>query len=137
MATERKHSELYQTGMKVRRQVLGDAYVDAALAQSSAVTEPLQELVTEFAWGGVWGRPGLPLRTRSLINIAMLTALNRPTELRLHLRGALRNGCTQEEIGEVLLQTTAYCGFPAAIDGFRVAREVFESQSGEAGPEHE
>ena len=127
MASDEEHTPLYEAGMKVRRKVLGDAYVDAALARSTPLTQPLQDLVTEFGWGGIWTRPGLTLRERSLINLSMLTALNRPAELRLHVRGALRNGCTKEEIGEVLLQTVAYCGFPAALDSFREANEVFES----------
>ena len=89
------------------------------------LTQPLQELVTEYCWGAIWTRPGLSRKTRSLINLAMLTALNRPHEIRLHLRGALTNGCTKTEIREVLLQSAIYCGVPAAIDSFRVAREVF------------
>ncbi|HIC71645.1 MAG TPA: 4-carboxymuconolactone decarboxylase, partial [Alphaproteobacteria bacterium] len=84
-----------------------------------------QELVTEYCWGSVWGRPGLPRRTRSLLNLAMLSALNRPHELKLHLRGALTNGVTQDEIKEVFLQVAIYCGVPSAIDAFRTAREVF------------
>jgi 4-carboxymuconolactone decarboxylase len=106
--------------------VLGDAYVDQALANADELTRPLQDLVTEYCWGEIWTRPGLPRQTRSLINVAMLTALNRPHEVRLHVRGALNNGCTREEITEVLLQTAIYCGVPAAIDSFRIAREVFD-----------
>jgi 4-carboxymuconolactone decarboxylase len=109
----------------VRRAVLGAEYVDKALADADAFTRPLQELVTEYCWGQIWTRPGLPRKTRSLLNLAMLTALNRPHELKLHLRGALRNGCTRAEIMEVLLQAAIYCGVPAAVDGFRIAREVF------------
>ena len=114
-------------GLKVRREVLGEAYVDAALAGATDLTRPLQELVTEFCWGRVWTREGLDRKTRSLINIAMLTALNRPHEIATHLRGALRNGCSQEEIVEVVLQTAVYCGVPAAIDTMRIAKEVFSS----------
>ena len=121
--------KLYAEGMKVRRELMGDEYVDKALAQMTEFTQPLQELVTEYCWGAIWTRPGLPRKTRSLINLAMLTALNRPHELKLHLAGALRNGCTKEEIMEVLLQTAAYCGLPAAIDAFRVAKEVLAEQS--------
>ena len=112
--------------MAVRRAVLGDEYVDKALAASTPLTADLQQLVTEFCWGAIWTRPGLDRRTRSLINVGMLAALNRPHELRTHVRGALRNGCSQEEITEALLQATAYCGFPAGIDAFRAAREVLE-----------
>ncbi|MGH7861085.1 MAG: carboxymuconolactone decarboxylase family protein [Candidatus Dormibacteraceae bacterium] len=119
--------DLYDAGMKVRRQVLGDEYVDAALASVTPLTKGLQDLIAEFVWGAIWTRPQLPLKTRSLINLGMLTALNRPAELKLHIRGALNNGCSREEIAEALLQSAGYCGVPAAIDGFRVAREVFES----------
>jgi 4-carboxymuconolactone decarboxylase len=119
-------SKRYEKGLAVRRAVMGDAYVDQALANADELTRPLQDLVTEYCWGEIWTRPGLPRKTRSLINVAMLTALNRPHEVRLHLRGALNNGCTREEITEVLLQTAIYCGVPAAIDSFRIAREVFD-----------
>jgi 4-carboxymuconolactone decarboxylase len=122
-------SKRFEEGLAVRREVLGAEYVDKAIAQADELTQPLQELVTEYCWGAVWTRPGLPRKTRSLINLAMLTALNRPHEVRLHLRGALRNGCTKEEIMEVLLQSAIYCGVPAAIDSVRIAREVFQEQS--------
>ena len=115
----------FEDGLAVRRQVLGADYVDRAIAEADEFTRPLQEFVTEYCWGAIWTRPGLPRKTRSLLNLAMLTALNRPHELKLHVRGALRNGCTRGEIMEVLLQAAVYCGVPAAIDGFRVAREVF------------
>ena len=114
----------FEAGLAVRREVLGAEYVDKSMAESDDFNRHLQELVTEYCWGAVWTRPGLPRTTRSLINLAMLTALNRPHEVRLHLRGALRNGCTKEEVMEVLLQTAIYCGVPAAIDSFRIAREV-------------
>ena len=114
----------FEEGLVVRRQVLGADYVDRAIAEADEFTRPLQELVTEYCWGTVWTRPGLPRKTRSLLNLAMLTALNRPHELRLHVRGALRNGCTRDEIMEVFLQAAIYCGVPAAIDSFRIAREV-------------
>ena len=110
----------------MRRAVLGRAYVDQAMASADAFSRPLQQLVTEYCWGTIWTRPGLPRKTRSLINIAMLTALNRPHEVRLHLRGALRNGCTRQEILEVLLQAAIYCGVPAAVDGIRIAREILD-----------
>ena len=114
----------FEDGLAVRREVLGAAYVDKALANADEFTRPLQELVTEYCWGAVWTRPGLPRQTRSLVNLAMLTALNRPHELKLHVRGALRNGCTRDEIMEVLLQAAIYCGVPAAMESFRSAREV-------------
>ena len=123
-ATKRRPASRFDRGLAIRRRVLGARYVDEALRTADDFTRPLQELVTEFCWGAVWTRPGLPAKTRSMLNLAMLTALNRPHELRLHLRGALRNGCTRQEIMEVLLQAAIYCGVPAAVDGFRVAREV-------------
>ena len=119
----------FEEGLAVRREVLGASYVDQALADADDFTRPLQELITEYCWGAVWTRPGLPRRTRSLINLGMLTALNRPHEVKLHVRGALRNGCTREEIMEALLQAAIYCGVPAAIDSFRAAREVLDDAS--------
>jgi 4-carboxymuconolactone decarboxylase len=117
--------ELYEKGLATRRAVLGDDYVNAAIANADDFSRDLQQLVTQFAWGEVWNRPGLDRKTRSLLNLAMLTALNRPHEFRLHLRGALNNGASQDEVREVLLQTAVYCGMPAAMDSFRQAREVF------------
>jgi len=117
---------LFEQGLQTRRDVLGAEYVDAAIASADDFNRPMQELVTQYCWGDVWNRPGLDRRTRSLLNLAMLTALNRPHELKLHVRGALRNGVTQEEMREVFLQTAIYCGVPAAIDSFRNAREVFK-----------
>ncbi len=119
-------SERFKMGLEVRRDVLGAEHVDAAIAQSDDFSRPLQELVTEYCWGTVWTRPGLSRKTRSMLNLAMLTALNRPHELKLHLKGALKNGCSEAEIMEVLLQTAIYCGVPAAVDSFRIAREVFK-----------
>ena len=118
-------TELYDQGMAVRRAVLGDAYVDRSLQSGTEFREPMQELVTEFCWGAVWNRPGLERKTRSLINLAMLTALNRSTELGAHVRGAVNNGATKEEIQEVLLQAAVYCGMPAGLESFRVAEAVF------------
>jgi 4-carboxymuconolactone decarboxylase len=120
----RRAAPRFARGLKLRREVLGAEYVDRALTEMDDFTRPLQELVTEYCWGEIWTRPGLPRKTRSLLNLAMLTALNRPHEVRLHLRAALRNGCSRTEIREVLLQTAIYCGVPAAIDSFRIAREV-------------
>jgi 4-carboxymuconolactone decarboxylase len=117
--------EQYEIGLRIRREVLGAEYVDASISKSDDFNRPLQELVTQYCWGAVWSRPGLNRKTRSLINLAMLTALNRPHEVKLHLKGALNNGCSREEIMEVLLQTAIYCGVPAAMDSFRLAREVF------------
>jgi 4-carboxymuconolactone decarboxylase len=114
------------TGDKIRREVLGDEYVDAARLRSSEFMRPLQELVEEFAWGEVWGRDGIDRKTKSLINVAMIAALNREAELRLHVRGALRNGCTPEEIQEALLQATVYAGVPCGVASFRIANEVLE-----------
>ncbi len=115
----------FDEGLAVRRAVLGAEYVDKSIGSADDFNMPMQELVTEYCWGEIWTRPGLPRQTRSLINLAMLTALNRPHEVKIHLRGALNNGCSKEEIMEVLLQTAIYCGVPAAIDSFRLAREVF------------
>lgn len=125
-------SALFERGMKIRREVLGDAYVDKALANADAFAQPMQELVTEYCWGTVWNRPGLDRKTRSIVNLAMLTALNRPHEIKAHLRGALNNGVSKDEICEVLLQTAVYCGVPAAIDSFRVARELFKEMDAES-----
>ncbi len=119
----------YDQGMAIRRSVLGDDYVDRALKNADEFAQPLQELVTEVAWGSIWSRPGLPRKTRSLVVLGMLTALNRPHELKTHIRGALRNGCTKEEIQEVLLQAAVYCGAPAGVDAFRVAKEAFSDEA--------
>lgn len=123
------NSERFDQGMSIRRDVLGSEYVDAVLAKTDDFTRPLQELVTEYCWGSVWSRPGLPKTTRSLINLAMMAALNRPHEFKLHMRGALNNGVSPEEIREVLLQVSIYCGVPAAIDAFRNAKEVLDASS--------
>jgi 4-carboxymuconolactone decarboxylase len=120
-------SKRYEEGIKIRRRVLGDDYVDRALAKSKGnpLTEELQTLVTESAWGGIWARPGLELKTRSMLNLAILTALNRPHEFEIHMRGAINNGVTKEETKEILLQCAGYCGWPAAIDSFRIADRLF------------
>jgi 4-carboxymuconolactone decarboxylase len=122
--------EMYEAGLAMRRQVLGDRYVDPQLeiAKTDAVWEAIQDAATELAWGHIWTRPGLEPKTRSMLNLAMLTALGKMPELRTHVRGALRNGVTKEEIIEVLLQATIYCGFPAGIDAFRNAREVINEE---------
>ena len=123
--------ERLQRGLELRREVLGNGYVDHALAAATEFTRPIQEYVTETCWGDVWSRPGLDRRTRSLVNLAMLTALNRMTEFGAHVRGARRNGCTEEEIQEVLLQTAAYCGAPAALEAFRMAEKVLSELDAE------
>jgi 4-carboxymuconolactone decarboxylase len=115
-----------ERGNRVRREVLGDAHVDRSMRQATDFTRVVQEYVTASCWGDVWSRPGLDRRTRSLLNLAMLTALNRPHEFSVHIRGALRNGCTETEIQEALLQTAAYCGAPAALESFRLAERVIE-----------
>ena len=120
------NQELFDKGLKTRREVLGAEYVDAAIQNADDFNLPMQELVTQYAWGDIWNRPGLDRRTRSFLNLAMITALNRPHELKLHVRGAIRNGLTRDEIREVFLQTAIYCGAPAALDSFRVAKEVFK-----------
>ena len=115
----------YDTGLEIRRAVLGNDYVDRALARADDFNRPLQDLVTEYCWGAVWGRDGLSRRDRSLINLAMISILNRGHELKAHVRGALTNGVTKEEISEVLLQVAIYGGVPAAVDSFRLANEAF------------
>ncbi|OBI80379.1 carboxymuconolactone decarboxylase family protein [Mycobacterium sp. 1245805.9] len=111
----------YDTGLQIRKAVLGEAYVEKALAQADDFAQPLQNLVTEYCWGAVWGRDGLSPKIRSMLNIAMLSVLNRPHELRIHIRGAQTNGVTPEEIREILLQVGIYAGIPAAVDAFRIA----------------
>lgn len=118
----------FDKGLAIRRAVLGSEYVDKSIASADEFTKPLQELVTQYCWGEIWSRPELDRKTRSIINLAMISALNRPHELKLHVRGALRNGLTRTEIREILLQVAIYCGVPAAIDAFRVAREVFAEE---------
>lgn len=124
--------DLYEKGLEIRRAVVGSAYVDKSLAEADDFTRPLQELVTKYCWGEVWSREGLPRRDRSLLNLAMIAALNRPHELKLHVRGALNNGLSRDEIREVFLQVAIYCGVPAALDSFRVARELFRELDAEA-----
>lgn len=121
---------MFDKGIDVRREVMGDEFVDRALNSANEFTMPMQKMVTENCWGTVWEREQLPRNVRSLVTIAMLTALKAPTELKGHVRGALRNGCTVEEIREVLLHAIAYCGAPAAIDAFRAANEVIEDDAG-------
>ena len=124
-------SEAYEKGRRIRAEVLGAKHVERSLAAASDFARPIQELVTEYCWGAVWSRPGLGRRERSLINLGMLTALNRSHELGVHVRGALRNGCTIEEIQEALLQAAIYCGVPAAMEAFRVAEAGIKAAEAE------
>lgn len=120
----------FEKGLEIRREVLGNEYVDKAIAQADAFSRPLQEFLTEYCWGTIWARPELPRKIRSLINLGMLAALNRPLELKIHIKGALNNGCSKEEIREALLQVGIYCGIPAAVDSFRVMAEAFREYEG-------
>jgi 4-carboxymuconolactone decarboxylase len=120
-------SQLHDKGLAMRKQVLGAAHVEKTLSTADKYTQPLQEIVNEYVWGAVWARPGLKPRDRSMITIAMLVAQNRPQELKTHIRAALTNGVTREEISEVLLHANVYCGAPAAVDAFRAMREVFDA----------
>jgi 4-carboxymuconolactone decarboxylase len=126
------NKELFEKGLATRREVLGDAYVQRSLDGADDFSMPIQEVVTQYCWGDVWDRPGLGRSQRSLINLAMISALNRPHELKVHVRGAVRNGVTKEQIQEVFLQVAVYCGAPAALESFRLAREVFAEMEAEA-----
>ncbi|WP_066897055.1 carboxymuconolactone decarboxylase family protein [Mycolicibacterium houstonense] len=123
--------DTYDKGRAIRAAVLGEDYVRRASENADAFSKPLQDLVTEYCWGAVWGRDGLELKTRSMLNLAMIAVLNRPNELRTHIRGALTNGVTRDEICEVFLQVGIYAGIPAAVDSFRLARAVFAELDGE------
>ena len=125
---KRDHKQRYDAGLKTRREVLGAEYVDKAIAAQDEFNRPLQELLNTYCWNDVWNRPGLPRKTRSMLNLAMLSALNKPHELKLHLNGALNNGLTKQDIQEVFLQVAIYCGVPAAVESFRIAREVFKER---------
>lgn len=116
---------VFDRGLEIRKSVLGKEFVEQSFAAADDFNRPMQELVTEYCWGAVWGREELPKKMRSFLNLAMLSALNRPHELKMHIRGALRNGVTREEMREIFLQVAIYCGVPAAVDSFRIAREVF------------
>jgi len=117
---------LFDRGLAARKAVLGAEYVEKSLSQADEFSRPLQQLVTEYCWGAIWTREGLPRKTRSLLNLAMLTALNRQHELKIHVMGALRNGCTRAEVQEALLQATIYAGVPAGVEAFRTARAALE-----------
>jgi 4-carboxymuconolactone decarboxylase len=118
----------YEQGMKVRREVLGDAHVDKSLEKRNALNKEFQDLITRYAWGEIWSRPGLSRQMRSMLTLAMMVALNRPEEFRMHLKAALNNGVTPEQIKEVLLQSAIYCGVPAANNAFHIANEVIGSK---------
>jgi len=117
--------ETFEKGLNIRKSVLGAEFVEKAFAAADDFNRPLQDIVTQYCWGEIWGRPGLDKKTRSLLNLAMLSALNRPHEVKMHVKGALTNGVTKEEIREVFLQVAIYCGVPAGVDSFRIAKEVF------------
>jgi 4-carboxymuconolactone decarboxylase len=118
-------NEIFDRGLAIRKEVLGTEYVENAIRNADEFNMPMQELTTEYCWGYVWGREGLSRKTRSMLNLAMISALNRPHELKIHVKGALENGVTKAEIREVLLQVAIYCGVPAGVDSFRIAREAF------------
>jgi 4-carboxymuconolactone decarboxylase len=120
------NKELFEKGLAVRRAVVGETYVEASLKGADDFSMPMQELVTEFCWGEVWSRPGLQRRDRSILNLGMIAALNKPDELAIHVRGAINNGVTKEEIKECLLQVAVYCGMPAGLSSFKIARQVFK-----------
>ena len=123
---KKTHKERFDAGLKTRREVLGAAYVDKAVATTDDFNREFQELLNTYCWNDIWNRPGLPRKTRSMLNLAMLTALGKGAELKLHIRGAVNNGASKDEIKEVLLQAAIYCGVPAAVEAFRCAREIFE-----------
>ena len=120
------NKDLFEKGLKTRREVLGADYVDSSIKNADEFNMAMQELTTQYCWGDIWNRPGLDRKTRSFLNLAMLTALTRPHELKLHIKAALNNGLTKDEIKEVFLQAAIYCGVPAGIDSFRCAKEVFK-----------
>jgi 4-carboxymuconolactone decarboxylase len=115
----------FDLGLSIRKDVIGKEFVEKALESADDFTRPLQELVTEYCWGACWGREGLSKKTRSMLNLAMISALNRPHELKMHVKGALTNGVTRDEMREIFFAVAVYCGVPAGVDAFRVAREVF------------
>lgn len=125
---KRDHKQRFEAGLQTRREVLGAAYVDKSMAAVDPFSEEFVELLNTYCWNDIWNRPGLPRKMRSVLNLGMLCALNREHELKLHIRGALNNGLTQDEIKEVFLQVAIYCGVPAAVVAFRAAKEVFQSE---------
>jgi len=121
--------QTYETGLKIRSEVLGKEYVENSMKSADDFNKPFQEFVTEYCWGAGWGRPGLSRKERSMLNLAMISILNRPHELKLHIRGALTNGLTKDQIREIFMQVAIYAGVPAGVDAFRQAREVFADQA--------
>jgi 4-carboxymuconolactone decarboxylase len=122
--------EIFDRGLEIRKSVLGADFVEKSFAAATSFNRPMQELTTEYCWGYVWGREELPLKTRSMLNLAMISALNRPHELKMHVKGALKNGVTRDEIREIFLQVAIYCGVPAGVDSFRIAGEAFAEVDG-------
>ena len=120
------NKELFEKGLAIRKSVLGAEYVEKSIAAADDFNRPMQELTTEYCWGWCWGREGLDKKTRSIINLAMISALNRPHEVKMHVKGAINNGLTKDEIKEVFLHVAIYCGVPAGVDSFRIAKEVFK-----------
>ncbi|MBL1422187.1 MAG: carboxymuconolactone decarboxylase family protein [Alphaproteobacteria bacterium] len=118
-------NETFEVGMKIRKQVLGAEFVEKSFAAADDFNKPHQELVTEYCWGAVWGREGLSMKTRSMLNLAMIATLNRPHELKMHVKGAIKNGVSKDEIREVFMQVTIYSGVPAGVDSIRIAKEAF------------
>lgn len=129
-------NEMFDEGLKVRREVLGAGYVDGSMKNANDFMMAFQDITTRWCWGYTWTRPGLDRKTRSLINLGMLTALNRPTEIKMHVKGALTNGVTADEIKEVLLQATVYCGIPAGLDAFKIANQVLLDEGVLAPKQH-
>jgi 4-carboxymuconolactone decarboxylase len=123
---------LFEKGLKVRKEVLGEAYVNKSIAGADEFTRTMAEWSTEFCWGALWTRPGVDRRTRSIVNLAMIAAINRPHELKLHVKAALKNGLTKDEIKEIFLQVAVYCGVPAGVDSFRLAKQAFDELESEA-----
>ena len=128
---DRSTSDAFRRGLRTRRDVLGDAYVDKSLDNATDYSFPMQELITEYCWNAIWNRPGLDRRSRSLLNLGMIAALGRKKELKIHIRGALNNGLTREELREAFMQVAVYCGVPAGLDSFHVAQEVLAEIDGE------
>ena len=126
MPDDKPRSEKFERGLATRRAVLGSEYVDNSIEKADAFSWPIQQLTTEYCWDEIWNRPGLDRRSRSILNLGMISALNRPHELKIHIRGALNNGVTKDEIREIVLQVAVYCGMPAGLDSFRIAREVLK-----------
>ena len=126
MTNTKPRGEKFERGLKTRRSVLGDAYVERSLESADDFNWPMQKLATEYCWDEIWNRPDLDRRSRSLLNLGMIAALNRPHELKIHIRGALNNGITKAELREIFLQISVYCGVPAGLDSFRIAKDVFK-----------